>query len=693
VFPKNAGWNQTFALCVACYSNFEEGETDSPQTPVVFDYRVSTSYKKVNMLDIKYISQVFFIGIPSSHSIFMLYYVNYSLYFFSMIKHILFLFLFSLFLIPAAAHAGDPKLPVRDAGYAARYVSQSVADPVVIEAGATRDVTVTFRNTGTATWQSTGAYATAYTVDAKYRSSAFANTSWIKSSNPAKFASPVAPGETGMLTLSLTAPSTPGVYTEEFYLAVDNYTWMQGGYFYVKVQVVPATTAPAPVAPPSTPTPPPTTVSPAAPSATVTPFFISIRAVEAEGGVTRSLRVSYRNDGAARSNLSLVPVTAADSMFASESWQSASVISPVQDMAAGSIVVTDIEFNTPAVVGDYAFNLALAENGVIIPGTAFRMTASVTADAPPTYRAPSFAAVPAPISYRYETVPTIRVGIAKIDSGSMTIESSEDDLRIVSNGTVLGTLPRGTRATLTYNGRLYTLRATNLSFDSATFFRFEPATNPTAIVTLGGGFTRDITWKGRTVFNTYRGTIEFRVADDKEKTLYAINELPLDSYTLGVAEVSNSAPMEFLKAQAVAVRTYAHVIQGTRKYPDRYFDVVAHTGDQLYLGTAIEETTPNYIAAVQATRGEMVLYNDAPVLTPYFANSDGTTRSFSDAWGGATRPWLVPVRAEFDLGRVRFGHGVGMSQRDAMARAESGALYSDILKHYYTGVVVERMYE
>lgn len=609
-----------------------------------------------------------------------------------MFKHFFpFFFFLALLLAPIATYAGNPNLPVRDDRYAAQYVSQSVADPVIIEAGSTRDVTVTFRNVGTATWQTTGAYATAYTVDPKYRSSLFANSSWIKASNPAKFTAPVAPGQTGTITLSLTAPSNPGTYTEEFYLAADNYTWMKGGYFYLKVQVVPtSSTTPAPV--------PTITNDPAPPTPSVSQveqFFISKRQLTTVGGQEERIRVTYRNSGTdTLTGLSLVPVAADDAMFAHTSWQSGTRITPIDDMVAGALAITDISIYTPAAVGEYAFDVALAKDGMVIPGTAFRIDTSVTAAAPSSFRAPTFAAVPMPIVYRYDAVPTIRVGLAKIDSGSMTIESIEDDLSIISGGTMIGTLPRGTRATLSYNnGRIYTLRAPNLSFDSNEYLRFEPVTNPTAILTLGGGFARDITWKGRTVFNTYRGTIEFRVADDKENTLYAINELPLDAYTVGVAEVSNSAPMEFLKAQAVAVRTYAHVIQGTRKYPDRYFDVVAHTGDQLYLGTAIEESTPNYLAAVQATRGEMVLYNDTPVLTPYFANSDGTTRSFSDAWGGAVRPWLVPVSAEFDRGRARFGHGVGMSQRDAMARAEAGAPYTDILRHYYTGVQIERMYE
>ena len=38
-----------------------------------------------------------------------------------------------------------------------------------------------------------------------------------------------------------------------------------------------------------------------------------------------------------------------------------------------------------------------------------------------------------------------------------------------------------------------------------------------------------------------------------------------------------------------------------------------------------------------------------------------------------------------------YGHGVGMSQWGANAMAKNGAGYDEILKHYYTGVAIERI--
>ena len=36
-----------------------------------------------------------------------------------------------------------------------------------------------------------------------------------------------------------------------------------------------------------------------------------------------------------------------------------------------------------------------------------------------------------------------------------------------------------------------------------------------------------------------------------------------------------------------------------------------------------------------------------------------------------------------------YGHGVGMSQTGADAKAKEGSTYQDIIKHFYTGVEIE----
>ena len=72
---------------------------------------------------------------------------------FALISTGLFMALFSI--SPAkAANVTHPDF--RDTSYQAKFVSQSIPDPVVIEAGTTKEVTVKIKNTGSATWKKDG---------------------------------------------------------------------------------------------------------------------------------------------------------------------------------------------------------------------------------------------------------------------------------------------------------------------------------------------------------------------------------------------------------------------------------------------------------------------------------------------------------------------------------------------------------
>ncbi len=193
-------------------------------------------------------------------------------------------------------------------------------------------------------------------------------------------------------------------------------------------------------------------------------------------------------------------------------------------------------------------------------------------------------------------------------------------------------------------------------------------------------------------FDTYRGGM-IVAYQPKSNDLMVVNELPLEQYMAGVTEASDGVPAEYAKALQVAARSYAWQHIPAPGALRTLFDVYATTVDQLYLGYIAEINQPRIVSATVATSGQLVTYAGAPVVTPYFSRSSGTTRSWSAAWGGTDKPWLVPVAAVHDRGLARLGHGVGMSLRDAMLRAgNDGWSYDQILKYYYTGVTVERWY-
>lgn len=283
----------------------------------------------------------------------------------------------------------------------------------------------------------------------------------------------------------------------------------------------------------------------------------------------------------------------------------------------------------------------------------------------------------------------------------------------------------------------------------------------------------------------YRGDMEVRYVNNK---LTVINELPLEEYLYGVVpkEMPSSWHPEALKAQAIAARNYAMEQKGS--YAAYGFDVVPTELSQVYGGLSAEKATTN--AAVDATRGKIMMYNGKLVNAFFHSSSGGSTENSEEIWSNKldylrTRPdlsdantlhynWqksfaqgellsqlslkghqlsevtdlvvekmtasgnriqilqvigLDPagqpktirlynadkVRTTFGLKSgpktitktvdstttkltsVTFngsgwGHGLGMSQYGANGMAKQGNSFEEILKHYYTGIVIVENY-
>ncbi len=139
---------------------------------------------------------------------------------------------------------------------------------------------------------------------------------------------------------------------------------------------------------------------------------------------------------------------------------------------------------------------------------------------------------------------------------------------------------------------------------------------------------------------SYRG--DLRVAKLGAR-LQLVNVVGLEEYLLGVVpgEMPKDWPLEALKAQAVAARTYAvgHIVKR------QGFDLYSDWRSQVYYGVASEATGPS--RAVTETRGEIVTYGGAPAQTFYFSSSGGRTISSLDAFGTDV-PYLVAVDDAWD---------------------------------------------
>lgn len=127
-------------------------------------------------------------------------------------------------------------------------------------------------------------------------------------------------------------------------------------------------------------------------------------------------------------------------------------------------------------------------------------------------------------------------------------------------------------------------------------------------------------------------------------------ELTLRAYLVGVlmGEMPASYPMEALKAQAVAARTYTlRRIEGGGVLSDdptvcQAYVPVSKAPEKF--GDQTEELLGKLQTAVEETDGQVLKYDGALISATYFSCSGGRTESAQAVWGGEV-PYLVSVES------------------------------------------------
>ncbi|MFN8222799.1 MAG: SpoIID/LytB domain-containing protein [Gaiellales bacterium] len=139
---------------------------------------------------------------------------------------------------------------------------------------------------------------------------------------------------------------------------------------------------------------------------------------------------------------------------------------------------------------------------------------------------------------------------------------------------------------------------------------------------------------------SYRGELRITAAG---KRLQLVNVVPLESYLLGVVpgEMPKDWPLEALKAQAVAARTYAagNLLRG------RPYDLYSDWRSQMYYGVEHEASGPTQ--AVRETKGKVVTYDGKIAQVFYFSSSGGRTANAVDVYGSDV-PYLRSVDDPWD---------------------------------------------
>jgi SpoIID/LytB domain protein len=141
----------------------------------------------------------------------------------------------------------------------------------------------------------------------------------------------------------------------------------------------------------------------------------------------------------------------------------------------------------------------------------------------------------------------------------------------------------------------------------------------------------------------YHDTVEL-AADGQ-----VINELGTERYVAGVAEMPSRWPLEALKAQAVAARTYAW--WSAEHGAHTGFDLCATTACQVFRGAEVVlDGGQRWEEAVAATAGEVLVAPDGgPILARYFSTSGGRTYANEEVFpASGPRDYLVAIDDPYD---------------------------------------------
>lgn len=189
---------------------------------------------------------------------------------------------------------------------------------------------------------------------------------------------------------------------------------------------------------------------------------------------------------------------------------------------------------------------------------------------------------------------------------------------------------------------------------------------------VAGDATPCSRWAGTVCTYDY-GDLQIR--PDNNRGLNVTLEIDLNDYVTGVSEVPALWPVEALKAQAVAARTFARYTSDIRVgasgkssiaeaakarnwcwctlYDSSDEGASPKVNDQVYRGRVSGVTVGGigeaWKNAALATNDEVLLYQGKPIGAFYGSSNGGATENNEDIWGGTAIPYLRSRPDQFTL--------------------------------------------
>ncbi|HJT23627.1 MAG TPA: SpoIID/LytB domain-containing protein, partial [bacterium] len=177
---------------------------------------------------------------------------------------------------------------------------------------------------------------------------------------------------------------------------------------------------------------------------------------------------------------------------------------------------------------------------------------------------------------------------------------------------------------------------------------------------------------------SFKGSME--IISEPGGTLTVINELPLEDYIMGVlaGEIPRDWPLEALKAQAIAARTFAVFKRATAREKDEPYDLESSAQFQMYQGSGL--VNEKIQQAVSETQGRIMTYGSEPIMAFFHSNCGGETCGAMDVWH-QDKPYLKPVHCPFGNNGIHYRWHAEIPIRDLVRQLRTaGIKVGDIVR-------------
>lgn len=188
-----------------------------------------------------------------------------------------------------------------------------------------------------------------------------------------------------------------------------------------------------------------------------------------------------------------------------------------------------------------------------------------------------------------------------------------------------------------------------------------------------------------------------RVLINTNKSRPVVKTLSIEKYVPGVlvGELPKDWPIEALKAQAVAARTYAIATLAEKEGGGSPYDVESTVADQVFSGKTFGR--PDVDEAVSSTAGEILTYHNKPIKARFHSSCGGKTETSIRVWGeqdisrGINDPyckgsphnsWQTTLTAtEIESALKKLGFNIGKIQAIKLEEFDSGGRVAAVSIH------------